>query len=159
MNYKFLLIVAFFWVGLRAEAQLAIGYYPFQSVLSVSSNTEKLLWGDLRAETNTFFGNINFESHLMLNLKRSSWVNFYSGLGVNINPSNSTLNISVLNGYIIDFGARIKPIQKHPNFQVLFEISPYLNKQLNGGILRTFLGVGYNFGTKNLKHNKKQTAN
>ena len=137
------------------RAQVAISYYPFQSILSLSSNTENTLWGDFRIETNTFFGNINMEPHLMINLKRSSWVNYYSGFGVNINPLNSASNISVLNGYTIDFGVRIKPIQIHSNFQVLFEISPYLNKQFDGGILRTYLGLAYNFGKEKPAHDKK----
>lgn len=121
--------------------QIGIGYYPFQSVFSINSNSEKLIWGDLRVETNTFFSNINFELDGMINIKRTSFANYYTGIGINISPFQGTEYLS--NGYVFNFGTRIKPIRKHQQFQIMFEISPYFNPYFDGGKLRTLLGVSY----------------
>ncbi len=141
-----LLILTVFFISINiVKAQVAVSYYPFQSVLSVSSNTENILWADIRVETNTFFSNLNIEVSPMWNFKRTNWVNYYTGIGINFNPVNSSQNLPFINGYVIDFGARIKPLQKNKNIQLLFEISPYVNQEFTGGNLRTLLGIAYNF--------------
>lgn len=129
----------------QLKAQVSLGYYPFQSILSVTTNTEKIIWGDFRIETNTFFSNVNMELSPMWNFKRTDWVNYYTGAGVNFNPVNVFQDLPFINGYTLDFGARIKPIQKHKNIQLLFEISPYINQEFSSGNLRTLLGVAYNW--------------
>ena len=133
---------------LSGKAQIALTYYPFNNVFSVSSNTEKQVWADLRMETNTFYGNMAVEPHFMFNWKRTDRVNYHVGLGFNFSLFQEDSEADVFNGYSIDFGARIKPIQKHRNVQVVFELSPYINKYFDGGLFRALLGVAYNFGKK-----------
>ncbi|MCT4624816.1 MAG: hypothetical protein N4A46_14440 [Schleiferiaceae bacterium] len=145
---KIIFILLFSTFSLFIKAQIAVAYYPFNNVFSISSNTQNVIWGDLRLETNTFFGNVTIEPHLMWNYKRTDWVNYYAGLGVSISPFQTDQDIDLLNGYSIDFGVRVKPIEKHRNFQVLFELSPFINKDFDGGLFRALLGVGYNFGKK-----------
>lgn len=140
-----LILLLFLFRSEPAKAQVALNYYPFQSILTLSSNTEKLIWGDLRLETNTFIANVNTELDLMVNIKRSDWFNLYGGLGVNMNPAAAADGLPLTNGYVLCAGVRVKPIQSHKNFQVLFEIAPYANRNFDGGRLRTLLGVGYNF--------------
>jgi hypothetical protein len=138
----FILSLGFF-TG-KLYSQIAVSYYPFQSILSVSSNTDKLLWTDFRIETNTFFSNINLELNAMVNIKRTDWVNYYSGLGINVNPFYGLESLPFTNGYVLNVGVRVKPIQKHKNLQVIFELSPYFNKNFDGGMVRTLLGISYN---------------
>ena len=132
-----------FFTG-KLYSQIAVSYYPFQSILSVSSNTDKLLWADLRIETNTFFSNINLEFDAMVNIKRTDWINYYTGLGINVNPFYDLESLPFTNGYVLNVGVRIKPIQRHKNLQVIFELGPYFNKNFDGGIFRTLLGISYN---------------
>lgn len=130
------------------SAQASLGYYPFQSELSVTSNPNKILWGDMRLLTNTFWGNITVEPALMVNIKRSKFVNYYTGISVNCNFFNGFNDVSVINGYSLNFGARIKPIEHLPNLQCIFEIAPYMNKDFDGGLLKTRLGLAYHFKRK-----------
>lgn len=81
----------------------------------------------------------------MFNIKRTDWVNYYLGAGINFNPFYSLEDLPFANGYAFNAGARIKPIQKHKNIQVVFELSPYFNTNFDGGLLRTYLGLAYNF--------------
>jgi len=137
-------ILSFGFLTGRIYSQIAVSYYPFQSILSVSSNTDKLLWADLRIETNTFFSNINLELNAMVNIKRTDWVNYYSGLGINVNPFYGLESLPFTNGYVLNVGVRVKPMQKHKNLQVIFEFGPYFNKNFDGGIVRALLGISYN---------------
>jgi hypothetical protein len=127
-------------------AQIAVSYYPFHpSQLSFCSNPEKLLWADLRLETNTFLSNLNIELSPMINFKRTEKANFYGGAGISFNPSMMVVDQPYFNGYFIDLGARIKPFREFRQVHVIFEISPYCNSSLSGGNLRARLGLGYNF--------------
>ena len=145
---KLICIVTFLLVAKLASAQISLGYFPFQSELSLSSYTENKVWGDLRIATNTFFGNITVEPILMLNIKKTEEVNYYGGVGVNLNFFNAFDNSSIVNGYNFHVGARAKPFQQLNELQVIFEISPYLNRNFDGGILRTRLGIAYQFSKK-----------
>lgn len=129
-------------------AQVAISYYPFQSILSVSTNPNKKLFVDFKIETNNFVSNFNMEFSPKINIKRSEKVNYYFGIGISINPVNSFANLPITNGYFIDFGVRAKPFEKHNNLQIVFEISPYVNREINGGNLRTRIGIAWNFVRK-----------
>ena len=84
----------------------------------------------------------------MANIKRSEWANFYGGLGMNLNFFNAASNISIVNGYNLHVGTRAKPLKKRPNLHMIFEISPYMNRDVDGGILRTRIGVAYQFEKK-----------
>jgi hypothetical protein len=149
------LIIAINLIAVAARAQVALSYYPFQSILSLSSNTEKLFWFDYRVETNSFLSSMNMEISPMCNFKRTEKVNYYTGPGINFNPFYLAADLPVVNGYFIDIGARIKPFVKNRSVQFLFEISPYVNSRLASGNLRTRLGVGYNFIRKKQVEEKK----
>ena len=129
-------------------AQLSIGYFPFQSELSLSTYSEKNIWGDLRIASNTFFGNVTTEPILMVNIKKKEMVNYYGGIGMNLNFFNAANNISIVNGYNLHIGIRAKPIRELNNLHCIFEISPYMNRDFDGGILRTRIGVAYQFSKK-----------
>ncbi len=132
-------------------AQIAISYFPFQSILSVSTNTDKRFFGDFKIETNNFISNFNMEISPKVNLIRLENINYYTGIGISINPVNSYANLPITNGYFFDFGMRANPFKKLNNLQVVFEISPYINKEINGGNLRTRLGLAWNFTKKSIK--------
>lgn len=129
-------------------AQVAVSYFPFQSILAISTNTEQRLFADFKIETNTFVSNFNLEFSPKVALKRSEGINYYFGPGISVNPANSYANLPVANGYFVDFGMRAKPSKKYQNLQVVFEISPYVNREISGGNLRTRLGVAWNFERK-----------
>ncbi|MCC2546401.1 hypothetical protein LJY25_08085 [Hymenobacter sp. BT175] len=140
-----LLLLTGLVVSQSAAAQVAVTYFPFQSVLGVSSDTERRVWGGLNLETNTFISNVNVEVQGVVNVKRGSWVNYYTGLGLNTNPLYAVNELPLVNGYSLTFGTRIKPLPNHRNLQVVFELAPYANRYLDGGYLRTMLGLAYNF--------------
>ena len=129
----------------RLNGQVAVSYFPFQDVLSLSSNPDRLLWADLGAETNTFFSNVNFEASCMLNLRRNTSASYYCGAGISVNPFFNLKGLQPVNGYALKIGTRIKPFKDHRGVQLVFEISPYVNSYLDGGLLRTMLGIAYNF--------------
>ncbi|TGE28266.1 hypothetical protein [Hymenobacter metallicola] len=54
-------------------------------------------------------------------------------------------NIPWHSGFSVTAGARIKPLPGHRNVQVVFELTPYANRFLNGRCLRTTLALAYNF--------------
>jgi hypothetical protein len=145
---KLILTTLFIVVHLVSRSQVAISYFPIQSILSISSNTERLLWAEYKIETNTFFTNLNMEISPKINIKKTDWANYYVGPGASFNPSYGVAELGLINGYFLDLGARIKPIQKHKSVHLVFEISPYVNRTFDGGNLRTRLGVSYNFLNK-----------
>lgn len=150
MKLKILTLLLVFYAS-ALYSQVAVSYYPFQSILSVSSNTEKLFWVDYKVETNTFILNLNMELSPKFNLKRRERVNYYVGPGISFNLTNATADLPLINGYFIDIGVRIKPINKYKNIQLVFEISPYINNEFSGGNLRTRLGISYNFNRETTK--------
>ncbi len=126
--------------------QPSIGYFPFNNTLSITSDPERLLFVDGRLETNTFFGNLNPEIALCFNLKRSVEYNLYSGLSCKSNIIDGFVDGDYIGGYSVMFGSRFKPFVKHKNVHLLFELSPYFNKEFDSAILRTYAGVSYRFG-------------
>lgn len=142
MKVKMLFILAMLFVKLTT-AQVSIGYYPFQSLLAVSTASDCLLWAEYKLETNTFMSNLNMELSPRLNIKRTAQAKYYVGAGISFNPINQFADLSVLNGSFIDIGTRIKPLKTQPSLQVIFEISPYVNRTFDGGNLRTRLGLAW----------------
>ncbi len=136
-------------ISLNAKSQIAITYVPFQSLLGISTNTDKLLWLDYKIETNTFASNLNMELSPKINFIRKENVNYYFGAGISFNPVYFSSDLSITNGYFLDFGARVKPFTKYKSVQILFELSPYINNQFVSGNIRTRLGVSYNFINNN----------
>ncbi len=144
MKTKILFILWMLFVKI-AIAQVSVGYYPFQSLLAVSTASDRLLWAEYKLETNTFMSNLNMELSPRINVKRTAQVKYYVGAGISINPINQFAELSVLNGSFIDIGTRIKPLKTQPGLQVIFEISPYVNRTFDGGNLRTRLGLSWEF--------------
>jgi hypothetical protein len=145
MKIKILAIVilALFQNG---YSQVAVGYFPFQSVVSLSTNTEKAVWLDYKLETNSFSSNLNMEISPKWNFKRREFVNYYVGAGIAFNPVYVFSNLPIVNGSFLDFGARIKPLKQLNNFQLILELSPYVNADFAGGNIRSKLGLAWNFG-------------
>jgi len=140
-----LLLLATLPLARPASSQVAVTYFPFQSVLGVSTSTERRLWVGLNAQTNTFISNVSLELQGMVNLKKGEWVNYYAGFGVNANPVPALNDLPLVNGYTLTAGARIKPLSQYRNVQVVFELTPYANAYFDGGYVRTMLGLAYNF--------------
>lgn len=138
----------------KVHAQVAVSYIPFQSLLGISSNTNKLTYADFKLETNTFASNLNMELSPKINFKRKELVNFYCGPGVSFNPVYFTSDLPVLNGYFLDLGTRMMPFKNYKPVQLLFEISPYINNQFGSGNIRTRLGISYCFNSKSKDKNK-----
>ena len=82
------------------------------------------------------------------NFKRTEWINYYLGAGVSFNPANLYADLPITNGYFIDFGIRAKPFIKIRSLQIVFEISPYANKEFASGNIRTRIGIAWNFTGK-----------
>ena len=140
------LFVIFF--SQSVKAQVVLSYYPFQSIVALSSDSEKTFWVDGRGETNTFFSNVNLEINGMLNFRKRNYYNMYTGIGYNFNPFYAAEGLTLSNGYLVHFGIRFKPWLKQANFQIGFELSPYFNANFDGGTLRSLLGLSYNFSSK-----------
>lgn len=128
----------------KSKAQVAISYNPFQTVIGIGTDSDKQLWFDLRIATNTFIANTNLEPNLFYNFSVKEQANIYVGAGVNFNPFNGYQNVSIINGYDVVLGSRIRPFEKFPKGFIQFEISPYVNRYFDSGRLRTMLGLGYN---------------
>ncbi len=131
--------------SISSLAQMSVGYLPFESIISISTHSDHLIWGELRIQSNTFFGNVVTEPSLRWNFKREPLANYYFGAGLAANPFNVTQDLPLIDGYAIAFGSRIKPITKYPKIQLIFEISPYVNRYFDGGTLKSHLGVAYQF--------------
>ena len=127
------------------SAQVTITYFPFKSILGVSTSTENKVWGGVNLETNTFLSNSNIELQGCFTVKKTPWVNYYLGLGINVTPFAALHQLFPVNGYTLTFGTRIKPFSAVPGGQVVFEVAPYSNPYFDGGYIRTLLGIAYNF--------------
>jgi hypothetical protein len=143
-----LLILFFLIAQKQLFGQIAVSYYPFQSIISISTDTDKLIFADFKLETNNFISNFNMEFSPKVNFKIQENINYYTGPGISINPVNSFADLPVINGYFIDIGLRAKPFKNYYNLQIVFELSPYINVNFNGGNLRTRLGLAWNFTHK-----------
>lgn len=143
---KHLGIVFLLLVTLKvSQAQVGLSYFPWQSELAINTNSKKLIWGDLRIATNTFFGNLSFEPALMLNLKRHEKYQLYTGLGGNFNFFNAFGDLPITNGSALYIGCRAPFIKSMPKLNFIFELSPYFNPTFSGGQLRSKIGIAYQF--------------
>lgn len=151
MHKKLLLIIAFVSVAQLSKAQ-AFTYYPFNSVFSIATNPNKVIWADFRFQMNSYFSSLSTEVAPMFNLNKAERAKFYIGAGVKANFLNAlnpdASKQSPLEGYSLNFGVRASPVQKLPRFQVVFELSPYANKNFDLGVFRANLGFGYVLGKK-----------
>jgi hypothetical protein len=148
MQKLLFLVVCFICVGKIAFAQPSVSYYPITSYVGVSTNTSNRLWGDFRLQTNTFVGFSTIELSPKINLKRTEAVKTYIGLGVNLNIAQGSYNNQFVNGYFISGGVMATPVKTVRQLSFIFEISPYVNYSFSDGIIRTTLGVGWQFRKK-----------
>ncbi|MEI7583377.1 hypothetical protein [Runella sp.] len=134
---------------INANAQ-SVGYYPWNGLLSVSTNPAKSVWCDFRLQTNTLFGSLSTEILPMVNIKRAEYFQVYVGGGVRFNfigvLANQTKN--VVEGYSLNIGTRIAPFKAVPNVSVTFELSPYVVRKFDSGVLKSNFGIVYTFRKK-----------
>ncbi|GAB4000674.1 hypothetical protein GCM10028807_54400 [Spirosoma daeguense] len=131
--------------AVSAFGQASVAYYPFNNVVSVSTNADRAFWLDARMQTNTLFGSLSTTICPMINVSRKAQVNYYTGLGVRFNALNGIDNRDVMEGYSLHVGVRIKPLTFMPNLRIAFEIAPYARKDFKTGNLQSFLGFAYQF--------------
>jgi hypothetical protein len=125
----------------------SVGYYPWNGLLSVSSNPSKAFWLDARLQTNTLFGSLSTEILPMVNVKQKEAVQYYVGGGVRFNFIGTIAGVTnnIVEGYSLNLGARIAPIAANRNIKIVFELSPYVERRFDSGILKSNFGVAYVF--------------
>lgn len=123
----------------------SVVYYPFNSVLGVSSNPNNLFWADFRIFTNSYFTSVTGEISPQFTVYSTSRADYYTGVGLKLNFYNMFNNYNPVEGYFMNAGVKIRPFDKFKKLHIAFEISPYAVRQMDAGLFRTMLGVGYNF--------------
>ena len=131
----------------QAHAQ-SVGYYPWNGLITVSTNPKKVVWLDARLQTNTLFGSLSTEVLPLFTFERTQAAQFYVGGGVRFNfigvLANQTKN--VVEGYSLNTGTRVAPFKSVPQVGVALEIAPYVNRKFDSGILKSNFGLIYTFG-------------
>jgi len=148
MKKTLLLLFCLIVINQMIFAQAAISYYPVTSYIGVSTNTEHKIWADLRLQTNTFIGFSNFEISPKLNLKRTEVVKTYIGTGLNFNIAYGLYDAQYINGYFVSAGVMVSPFKQARAFSFVFEVSPYINYSLSDAIIRSTLGITWQFRRK-----------
>jgi hypothetical protein len=148
--HKILLCSVFITFVLTNKIQAqSVAYYPFNSILSVSTNPETKVWIDLRFQTNSFFSSLSTEIAPAINLNKNPKGRYYIGGGLRINYLATFQNDArVMEGYFFNAGVRSAPFVKVPQLQIAFELSPYVASNFESGLFRTRLGIAYNFSRK-----------
>jgi hypothetical protein len=131
-------------MSLPSLAQSVV-YYPFNSVLGLSTNPSKAIWLDVKFQTNSYFSSLSTDISPEINLKKTPKSITYMGAGVKMNYLNAIENNNILEGYFMNLGVRLMPFEKYKKVQIAFEISPYAGRKLDIGVFRTNFGIGYNF--------------
>lgn len=143
-NYLFALLL----ISIGSSAQ-SVTYYPFNSLLSLSTNPSKAAWLDVRLQTNSFSSSLSTEIAPAINLNKNPKGRFYLGGGAKFNFLAAALDDrESLEGYMFNFGVRSAIFEKYPGIQIAFELSPYANSDFTLGTFRANLGIGYNFSKK-----------
>lgn len=146
---KHVLLLGLLGLSIVSFGQASVAYYPFNSLVSVSTNSDRAFWLDARVQANTAFESLSTTLCPLINVSRKAQVNYYAGLGVRMSPLNGLDNRSILEGYSLHVGARVKPVpQFFPNLRVAFELAPYSRKDFKYGILQAYFGLAYQFGKK-----------
>ena len=142
------LTALFLCAGLTAFGQASVAYYPFSSVISVSTNADRALWLDARVQTNTAFGSLSTTICPLINVVRRENINYYTGIGARFNALNGLDNRDILEGYSLHVGVRVK-VPFVPNLRAAFELAPYSRKDFKFGVMQSYLGLVYQFAKKN----------
>ena len=133
-------------------AQASVGYYPWSSLLSVSTNPKKAVWLDSRFQTNSLFSSLSVDILPMINLKRGEVVQWYIGGGLRLNPlyriADAKADLITIDGYSLNVGVRIAPIPQNRNIQLALELNPYVKNDFASGVLKSHFGLVYFFGKK-----------
>ncbi len=146
---KPLLCFLFLMICGKLSAQ-NLTYYPFNSLLSISSNYQNTLWIDVRMQTNSYFSSLATEIAPAITFKKSKKAAFYTGVGARLNflAVAAGQNDELLDGYMLNVGVRSQPFEKIPGLMLAFELSPFVNTGFDLGLMRSQIGIGYNFKTK-----------
>ncbi len=145
MNAR-LLLAALCCLSLSSTfGQVSVGYYPWNSIISVSSNPSRPFWVDGRVQTGTPLGSFNTAVIPMVNLVRKPAYIVYVGAGINLNPLTSINGERFVKGYSANVGARFAPVSFLPKFRVALEVSPYTQSNFKFGNLYSYLGFIYQF--------------
>ncbi|WP_439555212.1 hypothetical protein [Dyadobacter sp.] len=134
------------------KAQASVGYYPWSSLLSVSTNSKKAIWLDTRFQTNSLFSSLSVDLLPMINLKRGEVVQWYIGGGLRLNPlyriADANADLITIDGYSLNVGVRISPLPQNRNIQLALELNPYVKDEFDSGVLKSHFGLVYVFGKK-----------
>lgn len=134
-------------------AQASVGYYPWSSLLSVSTSPRRAVWVDTRFQTNSLFSSLSVDILPMINLKRGEVVQWYVGGGLRLNPlyriADAKADLITIDGYSINVGVRIAPIPQNRQIQLALELNPYVKDDFASGVLKSHFGVVYVFKKKN----------
>jgi hypothetical protein len=145
MNLRFVLVAACCLSLTTAFGQASVAYYPWNSIIAVSSNPSRPLWLDARLQTGTPLGSFNTAVIPMVSFIRKPTYVVYAGLGVNLNPLTSINGERFIKGYSAHIGTRFAPVAFLPKFRVALEVSPYTQSNFKFGNLYSYLGLVYQF--------------
>lgn len=138
-----------FGLGQAAFSQASVGYYPWNGLLSLSTNPRYAVWLDTRYQTNSLFSSLSVDILPMINLKRSEVVQVYMGGGVRVNPlyriADPKAKLLTVDGYSANVGVRVAPFEKNRGLQVALELNPYVRNDLANGVLKSHFGLVYAF--------------
>ena len=134
-------------IGMQPARCQSVGYYPWNGLLTVSTNPKLPVWGDVRLQTNTLFGSLSTELLPLVNLKQTETAQFYAGGGIRFNfigrLAGQTKNL--IEGYSLNVGVRVKPFKENRNVQIAFELAPFVERKFDSGVLKSNFGIVYCF--------------
>jgi hypothetical protein len=142
---RFLRIIFLLLVFSANVSAQSIVYYPFNSVLGLSTNPNKSVWIDAKFQTNTYFSSLATDISPEINLNKNPKAKVYAGAGFRFNFLNVANGDPVFEGFFINTGLRAAPFEKYKRIQLAFELSPFIHRTVDFGLFRTQLGIGYNF--------------
>ena len=148
----FVLMLIFLLGQEKLRAQASVGYYPWSSLLTVSTNAKKVVWLDTRLQTNSLFSSLSIDLLPMINLKRGEVAQWYIGGGLRLNPlyriADADADLITIDGYSVNIGVRIAPLPMNRRIMLALELNPYVKDKFDSGVLKSHFGVVYAFGKK-----------
>lgn len=148
----FVLVLMLLLGNQKLRAQASVGYYPWSSLLTVSTNARNVIWLDTRMQTNSLFSSLSIDLLPMINLKRGEIVQWYIGCGVRLNPlyriADPDADLITVDGYSMNVGVRIAPLPMNRRIMLALELNPYVKDKFDSGVLKSHFGLVYAFGKK-----------